>query len=120
MSPFSTMILIHDVKIVETILASIKFIDKSEFYMGTFSEWLGSGLLISNGKKWHQRRKIITPAFHFKILEQFVEVMNEHGDIFVNKLKNLHGKEIDVFPYISLYALDVICGKCFYNLSPLQ
>ena len=85
--------------------------------MGTFSDWLGSGLLISTGKKWHQRRKIITPAFHFKILVQFVEVMNEHGDIFVNKLKNLNGKEIDVFPYISLYALDVICGKCFYILS---
>lgn len=111
LSPFYSMILVHDVKIVETILASTKHIDKSEFYLSAIGEWLGSGLLISNGQKWHQRRKIITPTFHFKILEQFVEIMDKHGDVFLDKLRKLQSKEIDVFPYVSLYALDVICGN---------
>lgn len=70
-----------------------------------------SGLLLSTGKKWHQRRRIITPTFHFKILEQFVDVMEKQGQVFVAKLKTLEGQHFDFFPQISLYALDVICGK---------
>lgn len=67
--------------------------------------------MLSTGKKWHQRRRIITPAFHFKILEQFVDVMERQGQIFVNNLEILEGQHHDVFPQISLYALDVVCGE---------
>lgn len=106
---FSSIITINDIKVVEAILASPKYIDKSSDY-DFLKPWLGSGLLLSTGKKWHQRRKIITPGFHFKILEQFVEIMESHGDILVRKLKKFNGQELDVFPLLSLYALDVICG----------
>lgn len=66
---------------------------------------------MSTGKKWHQRRRIITPAFHFKILEQFVDVMDKQGQVFVAKLQARVGQHFDFFPEISLYALDVICGE---------
>lgn len=109
-APFISTIYIDDIKIIETILTNSKYNDKSTDY-NFLVPWLGTGLLIANGKKWHQRRKIITPAFHFKILEQFVEIMEKHGDVFVEKLNELEGREVDVFPMISLYALDVICGN---------
>jgi cytochrome P450 family 4 len=112
--PFGEQIIVHDPKAVEEILSSQKILDKSMEY-DFINDWLGTGLLISTGKKWHQRRKMITPTFHFKILEQFVDVMNRHGDVFVQKLKKLQGRDINIYPMISLYALDVICGE-----SPVQ
>lgn len=72
--------------------------------------WLGLGLLISKGQKWFQRRKMLTPAFHFKILEDFLIIMNEQSSILVNKLKALKpGTSVDMFPYITYSALDIIC-----------
>jgi cytochrome P450 family 4 len=103
-------VVIHDPKVMEEILSSQKLIDKASEY-DYINDWLGTGLLISTGKKWHQRRKIITPTFHFKILEQFVDIMESQGQTFVSKLKESKGQVIDVYPLISLYALDVICGK---------
>lgn len=76
-----------------------------------------TGLLLSSGRKWHQRRKIITPSFHFKILEHFTEVMERQGQTFVSNLKKLEGQPFDFFPQISLYALDVICGKLYVEYT---
>ncbi|XP_045615139.2 cytochrome P450 4C1 isoform X1 [Procambarus clarkii] len=93
----------------EVILSSSKHLDKSRDY--TFLHpWLGTGLLTSTGSKWHSRRKLLTPAFHFKILEDFVEVFNNQGNIMVQKLqKKSDGKPFDIFPFITLCTLDVIC-----------
>lgn len=116
MNPFVPFIYVRDPKIVEEILSSQKLIDKANEY-DMLKNWLGSGLIISSGKKWHQRRKIITPAFHFKILEQFVDIMEKHGRTFIEKLKEFDGQRIDIFSIISLYTLDVICGMISLNLQ---
>jgi cytochrome P450 family 4 len=51
-------------------------------------------------------------------LEQFVEVMEKHGEILVEKLRKLEGQEVDIFPLISLYAIDVICESAMgYDLN---
>lgn len=102
-------VLLGNPKDVEAILGSQKLIDKSDEY-NFLVEWLGTGLLISSGQKWFSRRKAITPTFHFKILEQFVEVFDKHSAIFVQNLAKFKGHPIDVFPQITLCALDVICG----------
>ncbi|PSN43028.1 Cytochrome P450 4V2 [Blattella germanica] len=62
------------------------------------------------GEKWHARRKMLTPAFHFTILENFVEVFSEKSKILVKLLQKESGaEEFDIFPYINLCALDIIC-----------
>lgn len=64
------------------------------------------------GKKWHDRRKVITPAFHFNILEKFVEVFDRLGNTMVEKLKKFDVvDDVDIYPIAVLYALDVMCGK---------
>ena len=59
---------------------------------------------------------MITPSFHFGILNDFVSIMNEQANILVNILSNLSNaeKEIDIFKRIGFCALDIICGKNIY------
>ncbi|XP_052867746.1 cytochrome P450 4d1-like [Anopheles cruzii] len=83
---------------------------KKSFPYEFLEPWLGTGLLLSFGDKWFQRRKIITPAFHFKMLDQFMDVFNREADVLVARLENkVNQKEFDIYDYITLYALDSIC-----------
>lgn len=98
-------------KSVEHVLGSTKHLDKSVGYR-FFHSWLGTGLLTSNGTKWKKHRRIITPTFHFKVLEDFVEVFESTGNILIEKLKGEVGKKsFNIVPFFGLFALDAICGK---------
>lgn len=69
---------------------------------------------MSNGKKWHNRRKAITPAFHFQILEQFIEIFDQIGNklIEIIQQKSIENNgQIELYPLITLFALDVVCRK---------
>jgi cytochrome P450 len=67
----------------------------------------------SAGQRWATHRKLLTPAFHFKMLENFVDVFNRNGKILVKKLSShVNGLEFDVTPYMTLCALDNISGEC--------
>ena len=96
----------------EAVLSSNEAITKGSAYHFLFP-WLGQGLLTSSGHKWRKNRKLLTPAFHFKILEDFIPVMNANGRILVNKLeslaKNNNGILDDLRPNIIQCTLDVIC-----------
>ncbi|XP_058116997.1 uncharacterized protein LOC131284572 [Anopheles ziemanni] len=104
------VILVQDPKDIEVLLGSPKYIDKSTEY-DFIRPWLGEGLLTSRGRKWHTHRKVITPTFHFKILEQFVEIFDRQSSTFVKVLQPYAeaGKSFDIFPQVTLCALDVIC-----------
>ena len=70
------------------------------------------------GKKWQRRRKMLTPAFHFKILDDFMVVFNENANILRSILENEflnEKKPKDIFPYITRCALDIICGSSFIS-----
>jgi hypothetical protein len=55
---------------------------------------------------------MITPAFHFKILDSFVEVFSENSEILISKLRKEVGSQgFDVCPYITKCTLDIICGE---------
>lgn len=95
---------------VETIIGASKHIEKSHGY-DFLAAWLGEGLLTSKGDRWFQHRKLITPTFHFNILDGFCDVFAEQGAILAERL-DPHadtGKPVDVFPFITKAALDIIC-----------
>ncbi|XP_071439899.1 cytochrome P450 4c3 [Hetaerina americana] len=103
-------VLLYDDKAAEIILSSNKHIDKSPDYE-YLRPWLGTGLLTSAGQKWHSRRKILTPAFHFRILDDFIDVFWEQSQVLTARLEKeaLEGKDFNLFPYITLCTLDIIC-----------
>ena len=57
---------------------------------------------------------MLTPSFHFSILKDFLEVINEHAQLLTEKLQNEKadtGKVFDIFHPVTLSALDIICCK---------
>ncbi|XP_063075460.1 cytochrome P450 4V2 [Engraulis encrasicolus] len=106
---------------IETVLNNPVHMDKAYVYKFLLP-WLGTGLLTSTGDKWRRRRKMLTPSFHFSILTDFLEVMNEQAEVLVEKLDKLAGKgPFNCFNHITLCALDIICetamGKKIYAQS---
>nr|UZE89891.1 cytochrome P450 CYP4XF [Chrysoperla zastrowi sillemi] len=96
---------------IEVLLKNNEILEKPYTTAKFFRPWLGNGLLLSRGSYWKHQRKLITPTFHFNILEKFYEVFNEQGQILIEILKEkADGKtNIDIFPYMQSFALDVIC-----------
>ncbi|XP_017473093.1 PREDICTED: probable cytochrome P450 4d14 isoform X2 [Rhagoletis zephyria] len=106
---FEDILFICDARHFESLLSSQELIKKDVIY-DVLRYWLGDGLLLSTGGKWRARRKVITPTFHFKILEQFVEIFDQQSIVMVEKLKaRADGKTaVDIFPVVGLAALDII------------
>uniref|UniRef100_A0A194ALH3 Putative cytochrome P450 4V2 n=1 Tax=Pinctada fucata TaxID=50426 RepID=A0A194ALH3_PINFU len=94
---------------VEVVLQSSKILDKATEYR-FLHPWLGTGLLTSTGSKWHSRRKLLTPSFHFKILNDFVGVFQDQAQTMVKRLDSMADRgTFNIFSYITLCALDIIC-----------
>ncbi|XP_025266593.1 cytochrome P450 4C1-like [Camponotus floridanus] len=109
---------------LEKILSSTKHIDKSRLY-NLLHPWFGTGLLTSTGVKWQTRRKILTPAFHFNILNKFVDILIKESDCMTKSLNDVGGTVVkDLLPFISEYTLNAICetamGVSLQNLGEFQ
>ncbi|XP_066993577.2 cytochrome P450 4C1 isoform X1 [Anabrus simplex] len=102
-------VIISDVNSIEKVLSSTRYIKKSTDYR-FLKPWLQEGLLTSTGSKWHTRRKILTSAFHFKILGDYLPVFYRNSIILVEKLKeHIEKPFIKINSFITLCTLDIIC-----------
>ncbi|XP_054156287.1 cytochrome P450 4V2-like, partial [Oppia nitens] len=102
------------------ILSSNINIEKSYIYK-FLSDWLGDGLVLSTGSKWKGRRKLLTPAFHFRKLDDYLPVMNKQTNIFLDIIRNkqIDGQQqqqqqqqqsyIDIREPVVQLVLDIIC-----------
>ncbi|KAK3922994.1 Cytochrome P450 4C1 [Frankliniella fusca] len=103
---------LSDPESVEVVLSSSKHTTKGRAYE-FLRPWLGDGLLTSAGEKWHSRRKLLTPAFHFKILDQFIPHLEEQAAHLADELgrhvSDGQGADVDVVPIVSKVTLRSIC-----------
>ncbi|XP_070168004.1 cytochrome P450 4V2-like [Polyergus mexicanus] len=90
-------------------LSSTKRFEKSHLY-NLFYPWLGTGLFTSTGAKWNARRKILTSAFHFNILNQFANMLIKEGNCMTKSLKDV-GRVVvnDLVLFISEHTLNATC-----------
>ncbi|XP_055952936.1 cytochrome P450 4C1-like isoform X2 [Argiope bruennichi] len=94
---------------VEVLLNNTELIEKGILYK-LIAPWLGAGLITSGGEKWRKHRKMLTPTFHFSILENFIPVFQEQSEILVSKLQLcIQEPWIDALPLISACTLDALC-----------
>ncbi|KAI2474296.1 hypothetical protein C4B38_000364 [Diabrotica virgifera virgifera] len=97
----------------EKIAAGSKHLSKGFSYK-LVEPWLGKGLLTNSGSLWQQRRKILTPAFHFSILQEFVKVFNKETARLVETIKKENKKSAtNIVPLISQTALNTIAETSF-------
>ncbi|KAM9187134.1 cytochrome P450 4B1-like [Mergus octosetaceus] len=80
--------------------------------------WIGKGLLILHGPKWHQHRKLLTPGFHYDVLKPYVALMAESTNVMLDKWEKLatDGKPVELFEHVSLMTLDSIM-KCAFSYN---
>lgn len=95
---------------VEKVLGSSKHMEKGLIY-NFLHPFLNTGLLTSAGEKWHKRRRLLTPAFHFDILKEFFEMFREESDKLVESLKEKTDKELNIIPISTQFTLNTICGE---------
>nr|UHN91810.1 cytochrome P450 CYP4TT1 [Epicauta chinensis] len=105
----SVKIVLSDPTIIGKIVQSNIHLTKSDAY-DLLKPWIGTGLLTSTGSKWKSRRKLITPSFHFRIIEKFIPIFDKNANTLVEKLKKVAGKpSTNVQSIINLCSLDNIC-----------
>ncbi|KAL3269990.1 hypothetical protein HHI36_009046, partial [Cryptolaemus montrouzieri] len=81
-----------------------KHSSKSDMYLLLF-EFMRDGLIMSKGEKWMRRRKLLTPAFHFNILKDFLNVFNEQTEVFIENISNISSQPINVVPLVTDFTL---------------
>ncbi|XP_065910268.1 ultra-long-chain fatty acid omega-hydroxylase-like [Dysidea avara] len=83
---------------------------------GFLHKWIGDGLLTTSGAKWRRHRKMLTPAFHFDILKQYIPVYNEVSHKLVEVWSGLadSGESVEITEYLHSYTLDVLL-RCMYS-----
>ncbi|CAK1549418.1 unnamed protein product [Leptosia nina] len=100
---------IYDPEDIEKVLSSTRFNTKKQPYDFLMS-WLGEGLLVSNGPKWYERRKMLTPAFHFNILKRYTQSFINNTEQFLKEVQNEVTKDqSDLTSLISKATLRIMC-----------
>ncbi|XP_061386436.1 probable cytochrome P450 4ac1 [Musca vetustissima] len=84
---------------------STTILDKSVLYKFLIP-FLGDGLLISSDRKWFNRRKVLTPAFHFNVLQTFNDIFKEESLKLLKKLDHLQKDEIEVNDIVTEFTLN--------------
>ncbi|XP_054155282.1 cytochrome P450 4V2-like [Oppia nitens] len=112
LGPFNPVIVITNATNAEKLLSTKANITKAHEYK-YLRPWLGYGLLTSTGNQWRTSRKLLSPGFHFQILENFLPIIINQQNIMMflidKQIAENDGIVDDIRPLITNYTLDAIC-----------
>lgn len=94
----------------QDIANSPNMIDKAKHYHLS-RDWVGNGLVTNSGNHWRLKRKLLSPAFSFQMVNAFREPMEKCTTILIERLSAIaDGQPHDIQEYPLLLSMDVICG----------
>ena len=90
------IIYINDPEFIKHVFAKNRLNYKRTKTIEVLKLGLGNGLVTSDGDLWKNQRKLIQPAFHIQNLVKLFDVMSSEVAIFLDKLEEKRGTEIDL------------------------
>ncbi|XP_038575792.1 cytochrome P450 4F3 isoform X2 [Micropterus salmoides] len=111
--------LFHPDYVKPLLMAPASITVKDELIYGHLRPWLGQSLLLSNGEEWSRKRRLLSPAFHFDILKNYVAKFNTSTNTMHNKWRNLLAggrANIEMFDHVTLMTLDSLL-KCAFSYN---
>nr|XP_020445914.1 cytochrome P450 4B1-like [Monopterus albus] len=114
--PFLCFLYIHHPDYAKTILTSTE--PKDDVSYTFIEDWIGEGLLVSQGQKWFQHRRLLTPGFHYDVLKPYVKLMSDSAKTMLKKWERYANtnEPFELFEHVSLMTLDSIL-KCAFSYS---
>ncbi|PSN45114.1 hypothetical protein C0J52_18783 [Blattella germanica] len=102
-------VLISNPDSAEKVIGDKRFENRGWYLYQVGKPIFNNGLIVSRGETWRSHRKIVSSAFHMKILEEFVCNFGKNANILVKQLLNkATGTTFDVYPYLFNCTLDII------------
>ena len=90
--------------------------EKSELQTESLGQYVGQGLLTSNGAFWLRQRRLIQPGFHRERLTGLIHIMDEEVRSYIEQLKKRVGKnaaELDMSGEMMQLTLRVVSRALF-------
>lgn len=118
--PFYHLVRIFHPDFVKTLLMAPGSITvKDELIYDHLRPWLGKSILISNGDDWSRKRRLLTPAFHFDILKNYIVTFNTSTNTMHEKWQRMYMNGInnfEMFNDVTLMTLDSLL-KCAFSYN---
>ncbi|GJQ70408.1 hypothetical protein Trydic_g22837 [Trypoxylus dichotomus] len=113
-------LLTNDPNLVKLVMTSKKMKKSVVYDLGR--TFLGGGIIVSDGEEWKMQRKLLNPAFHYNILERYVEVFNTQSDRMMTILEKELGQDsTQTLKHLIEYALstayETSIGTSFENIK---
>ncbi|MDX2163719.1 MAG: cytochrome P450 [bacterium] len=77
------------------------------------AKFLGNGLLTSDGEFWKRQRKLMSPAFHYRRIASYGEIMTAEADGLIREWA--HKRETDVDHDMMRATLSIVARSLFHS-----
>ena len=111
---FKDFIILLDNEAIQRVLQKNNKNYKKSFAYKGLKEFLGEGLLTSEGENWLKNRRVLQPAFHKKEINKIESVIKYTVQDSMNSIPK---GEVDLQKMFLVWTRDILL-KSFFNLSP--
>lgn len=108
---FTHQVIITNPKDVEALLVKERILLKNVTLYNGLKGIIGDGIITANPVKWHAARKILTPAFHAKVIESNEDIFNANIKLIYEDITNTTNKDVDLFKIFFKTVLSTIIAS---------